>query len=35
MSSLRRKLEDDPDRPAHIIGVRGVGYRFEGTSAKP
>jgi DNA-binding response OmpR family regulator len=35
MSSLRRKLEDDPDRPAHIIGVRGVGYRFEGTSSKP
>ena len=35
VSSLRRKLEDDPDRPAHIVGVRGVGYRFEGTSSKP
>jgi DNA-binding response OmpR family regulator len=35
MSSLRRKLEDDPDRPVHIIGVRGVGYRFEGTFSKP
>ncbi len=35
MSSLRRKLEDDPDQPVHIIGVRGVGYRFESTSAKP
>ncbi len=35
MSALRRKLEDDPDQPVHIIGVRGVGYRFEGTSAKP
>lgn len=35
VSSLRRKLEEDPDRPVHIIGVRGVGYRFEATSAKP
>ena len=35
MSSLRRKLENDPDQPLHIIGVRGVGYRLEPTSAKP
>jgi DNA-binding response OmpR family regulator len=35
VSSLRRKIEDDPDRPAHIVGVRGVGYRFEGTSSEP
>jgi two-component system response regulator RegX3 len=26
---LREKLEADPSRPAHILNVRGVGYRFE------
>jgi DNA-binding response OmpR family regulator len=26
---LRRKIEDDPDRPRWITTVRGVGYRFE------
>jgi DNA-binding response OmpR family regulator len=35
LSSLRRKLEADPDSPEFIVGVRGVGYRFEGSSAKP
>jgi two-component system alkaline phosphatase synthesis response regulator PhoP len=29
ISLLRRKIEDDPQDPRHIIGVRGVGYRFE------
>ena len=29
IARLRRKLEDDPDRPVHIVGVRTVGYRFE------
>jgi two-component system alkaline phosphatase synthesis response regulator PhoP len=28
ISHLRRKLEDDPSQPAHILSVRGVGYRF-------
>ena len=32
LSSLRRKIEADPDSPSHIVGVRGVGYRFEPTS---
>jgi two-component system alkaline phosphatase synthesis response regulator PhoP len=27
--SLRKKLERDPDAPAHFITVRGVGYRFD------
>jgi DNA-binding response OmpR family regulator len=27
---LREKIEDDPSRPARIITVRGIGYRFEG-----
>jgi len=30
ISSLRKKIEDDPDSPTHIVGVRGVGYRFTG-----
>jgi hypothetical protein len=25
---LRKKLEDDPSNPKHIISVRGVGYKF-------
>jgi len=25
---LRKKLEDDPANPKHIIGVRGIGYKF-------
>jgi DNA-binding response OmpR family regulator len=28
ISHLRRKLEDDPSQPVHILSVRGVGYRF-------
>jgi len=26
---LRAKIEDDPARPARVVTVRGVGYRFE------
>jgi DNA-binding response OmpR family regulator len=26
---LRRKLEQDPAMPRHIVSVRGIGYRFE------
>ncbi len=29
VSSLRKKLGDDPDRPRYITTVRGVGFRFE------
>ena len=28
VAELRRKLEDDPARPRHILTVRNVGYRF-------
>ncbi len=28
VANLRRKLEDDPSEPRHIVGVRSVGYRF-------
>jgi DNA-binding response OmpR family regulator len=30
VSNLRQKIEIDPPHPALIIGVRGVGYRFDG-----
>ncbi|MEU9020070.1 response regulator [Actinomadura sp. NPDC048394] len=29
LASLRRKLEDDPSRPRHLITEPGMGYRFE------
>ena len=28
VSILRKKLEDDPQDPKHILGVRGVGYKL-------
>jgi DNA-binding response OmpR family regulator len=28
VAQLRAKLEADPDRPAHLLTVRGSGYRF-------
>lgn len=30
ISNIRSKIEDDPNNPAHIVTVRGLGYRFEG-----
>jgi two-component system response regulator RegX3 len=29
LSRLRRKLEADPERPQHLITVRGLGYRLQ------
>jgi two-component system, OmpR family, KDP operon response regulator KdpE len=29
MAQLRRKLEDDPARPRHLLNEPGMGYRFE------
>jgi DNA-binding response OmpR family regulator len=29
VGNLRRKIEEDPENPAYIVSVRGVGYRFE------
>lgn len=29
VAQLRRKLEERPARPKHLLGVRSVGYRFE------
>jgi DNA-binding response OmpR family regulator len=28
--NLRKKVEPDPARPRFLLGVRGIGYRFEG-----
>jgi len=28
IAHLRKKIEDEPAHPVHILGVRGVGYRF-------
>jgi DNA-binding response OmpR family regulator len=28
ISDLRKKIEDDPSSPKHIIGMRGVGYKI-------
>ena len=28
--ALRKKIEDDPAVPRHLVSVRGVGYRFDG-----
>jgi two-component system, OmpR family, KDP operon response regulator KdpE len=33
MSRLRRKLEVDPNRPRHLLTVRGIGYRLLPASA--
>jgi len=29
MGQLRRKLEEDPHRPRHLLNEPGMGYRFE------
>jgi DNA-binding response OmpR family regulator len=29
VAQLRAKLEQDPDRPRHLLTVRGSGYRFS------
>ena len=28
MANIRKKLEDDPSNPKHIISIRGVGYKL-------
>jgi len=30
ISNLRKKIENDPENPEYIFGVRGVGYKFVG-----
>ena len=28
IANIRRKIEDDPSHPKHILSIRGVGYKF-------
>jgi len=30
VNNLRHKLEENPQKPRFLIGVRGIGYRFDG-----
>ncbi len=30
IAHLRKKIEDDPENPKYIIGVRSLGYKFKG-----
>ena len=30
IANIRRKIEDDPSSPRHILSIRGVGYKFAG-----
>ncbi len=30
VNNLRKKLEENPQNPRFLIGVRGIGYRFDG-----
>lgn len=32
---IRHKIEDNPERPAFLVTVRGIGYKFEDTPAPP
>src|SRR4029077_4401532 len=34
MRRLRQKLEVDPNRPRHLLTVRGVGYRLVGSDSE-
>jgi two-component system response regulator RegX3 len=29
VANIRRKIEDDPARPARVLTVRGIGYRLS------
>jgi DNA-binding response OmpR family regulator len=29
VTNLRKKVEADPEKPRHVISVRGLGYRFD------
>ncbi|HIH96371.1 MAG TPA: winged helix-turn-helix domain-containing protein, partial [Thermoplasmata archaeon] len=28
IANIRKKIEDDPADPQHILSIRGVGYKF-------
>ena len=31
VTNLRKKIEPEPERPRHLVSLRGLGYRFDGT----
>jgi two-component system, OmpR family, KDP operon response regulator KdpE len=33
VAQLRKKIEDDPNRPTHIVTESGIGYRFIGNTS--
>jgi DNA-binding response OmpR family regulator len=33
MRRLRQKIEVDPDRPVHLLTVRGLGYKLASSRA--
>jgi DNA-binding response OmpR family regulator len=35
ISNLRRKIEEDPDRPRRLLTVRGVGYKLVDGDGRP
>ena len=35
MRRLRQKVEVDPNKPVHLLTVRGIGYRLVGASEAP
>jgi DNA-binding response OmpR family regulator len=35
ISALRKKIEDNPEEPAYIVSVRGVGYKFNEDLTEP
>jgi len=35
VASLRKKLEDDPANPRHILSVRGIGYKLASVATPP
>lgn len=30
IANIRKKIEDDPSNPRHVLSIRGVGYKFAG-----
>jgi two-component system KDP operon response regulator KdpE len=34
VANLRKKIEDDPNRPSHILTESGLGYRFLGNTTQ-
>ena len=34
VAQLRKKIEDDPNRPVYLLTESGVGYRFVGSANK-